>query len=428
MSSFRGLTRSVWAELPDETLARWAALAFSFSVLTLELSLAASQLFLAFAFLAYLIHLLHDRPSVRFLPVRVPLVVFCLLTMAAVLGSRSPAVGWLAARKLVLFCIWLLAANLITQTRHLMLLLQGLFLESALVGIVGAGQFLAQYHSVRAEHPDRIYFYMTAERIHGFMGHWMNFGGQQMLVFALMLGWLLLGKDRENVSGDAATGRTKKLWWVGLAIVVISIGLNMTRGVWLGCFAAGIYLIARWKARWLWLAAALPLAALLVAPGLIRQRVAILLHPTQDPALSIRFEMWQAGLRMMKKHPWLGVGPNIVPMVYPLYLPTGKAPEIGYHDHLHNNLLQLGAERGLPCLAVWAWLMLALGLSFWRFRGRPACAGRLGRMAWVADASLASWLAFLIEGGFEYNFGASPVLMVFLFVTAMPFVRALNSE
>ncbi len=409
MSSFRDLTRSVWAELPDETLARWAALFFSFSVLTLELSLAASELFLAFAFLAYLIHLLHDRPSVQFLPVRLPLVVFCLLTVAAVLGSTSRAVGWVATRKLVLFCIWLLAANLIAQKRHLLLLLQALFLESALAGLVAVGQFVAQYNRVRVMHPDQVYFYMTAERIHGFMGHWMNFGGQQMLVFALMLGWLLLG-------------RAHKVWWAPLTVIVISIGLNMSRGVWLACFAAGVYLIARWKARWLWLPAALPLAALLVAPGLIRQRVAILLHPTQDPALSIRFEMWQAGLRMIKKHPWLGVGPNNVPLVYPLYLPPGKAPEIGYHEHLHNNLLQLGAERGLPCLAAWVWLMLALGWSFWKLR-RP-----LGSDGWVADAGLACWLALLVEGCFEYNFGTSPVLMVFLFVTAAPFSRAVMSE
>ena len=33
---------------------------------------------------------------------------------------------------------------------------------------------------------------MTLTRNHGFMGHWMNFGGQQMLVFAALLAFLLL--------------------------------------------------------------------------------------------------------------------------------------------------------------------------------------------------------------------------------------------
>jgi hypothetical protein len=43
---------------------------------------------------------------------------------------------------------------------------------------------------------------------------------------------------------------------------------------------------------------------------------------------------------------------------------------------------------------------------------------------WIADASLAAWVAFLAEGCFEFNFGTSPVLMVFLFVTAAPFIAA----
>ena len=40
----------------------------------------------------------------------------------------------------------------------------------------------------------------------------------------------------------------------------------------------------------------------------------------------------------------------------------------------------------------------------------------------MADAAFAAWLAFLAEGFFEYNFGTSPVLMVFLFVMSTPFV------
>jgi hypothetical protein len=45
-------------------------------------------------------------------------------------------------------------------------------------------------------------------------------------------------------------------------------------------------------------------------------------------------------------------------------------------------------------------------------------------MAWIADAALAAWLAFLVEGCFEFNFGTSPVLMMFLFVTSTPFIAA----
>ena len=140
-----------------------------------------------------------------------------------------------------------------------------------------------------------------------------------------------------------------------------------------------------------------------------------MLNPSADPSVSIRLEMWQVGLRMIRKHPWVGVGPNNISEVYTLYLAPGKAPEVGYREHLHNDFIQLGAERGLPCLAAWMWFMAALGWHFRRLRRK------LKHLGWVADAAAAAWLAMLVEGCFEFNFGTSPVLMLFLFVAATPF-------
>jgi O-antigen ligase len=203
-----------------------------------------------------------------------------------------------------------------------------------------------------------------------------------------------------------------------LTFMVISIVLNFTRGVWLGSFLAAVYLLARWKPRLLW---AFPLVLALAyvgAPPLVRERLHLAMHPTQEPALSIRLEMWRVALRMIRAHPWVGVGPNNIEQVYDLYLPPGKTPEVGYHGHFHNDYLQLGAERGLPCLASWLWLMAALAWYTWKLRQK------LSAHRWIADAALATWLAFLAEGFFEFNFGTSPVLMMFLFVTSLPFTAA----
>jgi O-antigen ligase len=140
------------------------------------------------------------------------------------------------------------------------------------------------------------------------------------------------------------------------------------------------------------------------------------MHPTEEPALSIRLEMWRVALKMIRAHPWVGVGPNNIEEAYDLYLPKGKTPELGYHSHFHNDFLQFGAERGLPCLAAWVWLMGALGWYTWKLRRQ------LSAQRWIADASFAAWMAFLVEGCFEFNFGTSPVLMAFLFVTSTPFI------
>jgi len=416
VKSLRDFIKSWWTELPHATAARWASLFLSLHILTLLLSIAATQAFLAAATAAYLTYLLRSRPAISFPPVKLPLLLFCLVTFNSILWAEHPLVGWTAVRKLVLFLILLLSVNLVASTKHLGALFQGLFFVSALAGLVGTAQFAIQYHSVRHLHPDRVYYYMTLTRIHGFMGHWMNFGGQQMLVFTALLAFLLLSACVPKGFPAVPAGKSKGLYWLVMAVVATSLVLSFTRGVWLGCIVATLYIVARWKPRMLWVIPVLLVVAYLAGPSMIRRRVSLAFHPMDDPALAIRLEMWRAGLRMVREHPWVGVGPGNIPLVYTRYLPPGTKPIFGFHDHLHDNFLQFAAERGLPCLAAWLWFMLTLGCHTLRIRRR------LSSERWVADAAFAAWLAFLAEGFFEYNFGTSPVLMVFLFLMSTPFV------
>jgi putative inorganic carbon (hco3(-)) transporter len=462
MTRLRGFIESSWSQLPRDTAARWASLFFSLHVLTLLISVAASQAFLAAAGVAYIARLLRagrerpapargqdacatagERPAPRainFPPVKLPLLLFCLATINSVLWAEHPEAGGFALRKLVLFLILLLSVNLVVSRRHLSGLLRGIFSVAAVAGLAGIAQFIIQYDRVLRYHHNRVYFYMTLTRTHGFMGHWMNFGGQQMLVFSVLLAFVLLSgavigspPQREEGSGGGgyqdrhsihhpltpAFGRrgiTRWLYWPVLAVVAISLLLNFTRGVWLGCLVAALYVLARWKPRTLWAVPVLLLVVVLGGPSLVRRRVSLVFHPKEDPALAIRLEMWHTGLRMVREHPWAGVGPDNIPLVYMKYVPPGATPILGYHDHLHDNALQMAAERGLPCLIAWLWFMLALGWHILSIRRS------LSSTRWVADAAFAAWLAFVAEGFFEFNFGTTPVLMVFLFLMSTPFI------
>jgi putative inorganic carbon (hco3(-)) transporter len=440
--SLRDFLESARAELPPLPGAQWASIFFSLSVFSFLISLAAAQALLAVASAFYIVAVFRGQTTVTFPPVKLPLGLFCLFTLISMGGAENPAVGWLAIRKLILFVILLLGVNLVVSAKHLTALYEGLFLESAVAGLVSVPQFFALYRRARTVHPNQVYLYLSVERVRGFMGHWMNFGGQQMLVFAALLAFLLLASTagirdsglgvraaaeptgRPDMSGRMRARRpetripnpeSRLFWWLLLAIVALSLVLNFTRGVWLGCFIATIYVVGRWRPRWLWGLPVLMIVALLLSPRLIRQRLQSLRQPSSDPSVAIRFEMWQVGLRMIRKHPWVGVGPNNIPEVYTLYLPPGRAPQVGYREHLHNDFIQLGAERGLPCLAAWIWFMGALGWHFQRIRRK------LARLAWVADAGAAAWLAMLVEGCFEFSFGASPVLMLFLFLVSTSF-------
>ncbi len=429
MKPFQTHFSSARAALPPDPFAQWASLFFSASVLTFLLSIAAAQFFLALATLLYFLCLLraHSKPKIAFPPVKLPLALFCFLTVLSIFWAENKAVGGFAVRKLALFLILLLTVNLVVSIRHLKFLLKVMFVEAAVAGVVGMVQFVEQYERVRVEHPHRMYLYMTVTRIRGFMGHWMNFGGQQMLMFCALLAFLLLSMKWKPGLGSVASlpphrnqgntvnPRPAKIWWIVIAVIALSILLNFTRGVWLGCFVGVVYLVARWRARWLWTLPIVVGMTLIAGPRLLRQREESVLHPSRDASLAVRFEMWHAGWKMIERHPLVGVGPENIPEVYDLYLPPGKSPIVGYHAHLHNDYIQLGAERGLPCLAAWLWFMIALAWGILRL------CHRLATSQWVAHAALAGWLAFVAEGFFEFNFGTSPVLMVFLFVMAAPY-------
>jgi O-antigen ligase len=184
---------------------------------------------------------------------------------------------------------------------------------------------------------------------------------------------------------------------------------SQTRNAWLGALA-GLALVLFLRApRALW---ALPvgLGLLLVArPGPVMQRLTF-----TDPASVDRYYMWQAGIDMIGDKPVFGQGPGMILASYPRYRwPQAPNPVT---PHLHDNALQIAAERGLPGLAWWLWLMAAAMGDAWRETRRGSSAP-----GWVAPAALAVLVAMMVAGLFEYNFGDSEVLIWTLLVAALPY-------
>jgi len=138
-----------------------------------------------------------------------------------------------------------------------------------------------------------------------------------------------------------------------------------------------------------------------------------------DPTNVDRLAMAVTGLRLIAHHPILGVGPGIVGRIYPAWrAPWGIKEQ---NSHLHNNLLQIAAERGLLGLALWLWMMAAFVVGAWRVLRHSGPSGAGGPEARAALAALA---AFLTMGLFEYNFSDSEVLMALLYVLSLPFAAS----
>ena len=156
--------------------------------------------------------------------------------------------------------------------------------------------------------------------------------------------------------------------------------------------------------------------AFLVAPGLVKSRAASIFD-TSDPANRDRIVMWKIGRDMVRDHPWFGTGPHRLQGLYPEYRQRYPEAVNAVNPHLHNVPIQIAAERGLPALAAWLWFIVVALRDLWRqVRARIAPA--------VAGAGLAAVIAMLAAGMFEYNFGDSEFLMLFLGLITLPFAAA----
>jgi O-antigen ligase len=194
----------------------------------------------------------------------------------------------------------------------------------------------------------------------------------------------------------------------------VALALTFTRSAWVGA-AAGVGLLFVLKD--FRLTALLPVVVLVtfaIAPQAVTNRMTSMFN-AQDPANQDRLAMVEVGARMIAQHPLTGVGPNMVPRVYEQYRPDYAVNPV--NPHLHNVPLQIAAERGVPALLVWLWCIGALMLSTFRLFRHS-----VDRI--LPAATLASVAAMFAAGFFEYNFGDSEFLMMFLVLATLPFAAA----
>ncbi|MGK7346419.1 MAG: O-antigen ligase family protein [Candidatus Nitrospinota bacterium M3_3B_026] len=240
------------------------------------------------------------------------------------------------------------------------------------------------------------------DRISGFHGMYMTYAGLLMLAFIFDVGVLIF------------SFRGKKDAWIppALALIAAALLLSLTRSAWIGAAVGGTALaIARKPVA----AAVIPIlaaVAIVLSPAPVKDRI-VSMADMENESNRERLLVWCAGLKIIADHPVFGVGQNAFPLVYPDY----RAEDVNEPNisHLHNNFLELAAERGLVGLAAWIWLW---GAVLWA-AARAWMTGAGGGEKTALAASAAGIIAFLAAGMFEYNFGDSEIQMMFYMTLAM---------
>lgn len=171
-----------------------------------------------------------------------------------------------------------------------------------------------------------------------------------------------------------------------------------------------------------WLVALVPVTAavILAASPLLRDRVLSTFQPQVNIVNSTahRAALRATGWEMIKAHPLVGVGPEMVSSHFMEYAPPSVPhpwPTAWSKGHLHNVYYQYAAERGLPALLAMLWFLGRALYDFWL--ARRAAEGR-----WMMLAAVASILAVMVAGLAEHNLNDSEPLGVFLSIVACGYV------
>jgi O-antigen ligase len=383
-----------------------AALLLGF-VAALQVSIALAHILLAGMLVSWTLLRMWERRRPSAPAFFMALLAYAALTLASSAFSVDPAASLLDSKQLVLFAIVPAVYDIARGPRASMAIdvVISVGAASAVFGIVQYGVL----------HYDNL-----GQRPQGTLTHYMTYSGLLMLVIGAAAARLVFGA-RDRI-------------WPALVMpaLIVALALTFTRNAWIGaCAAVGLLLILKDFRLTALLPVVLALLFLLAPEGLISRLTST--FNAQDPANQDRFAMIEIGALMVRDRPLTGVGPNMVPRVYSQYRPDYAVNET--NPHLHNVPLQIAAERGLPALAVWIWFVGATALALFRlFRqtgprartDRPAPAGRVapGPESVLAATALASMAAMLAAGLFEYNFGDSEFLMLFLVLITLPFAAA----
>ena len=358
-----------------------------------QLSIAAAQILLGALLLCWITGMVRDKTRPTAPTFFVALLAYAGITLISSIFSIAPLESFIDDRQLSLFLIVPAVYDLARGHRA----------TTATDVIVTVGGAAAVYGIVQY---GMLHFDSLGQRPRGTLGHYMTYSGTLMLVVGAAGARLVFG-TRDRV-------------WPALVMpaLVVALSLTLTRSAWVGaCVAVGVLFILK-DLRLLGL---LPVVAALFfafAPDSVTNRM-MSMFDLRDPSNRDRLAMARTGAAMVRDFPLTGVGPAMIPKLYTQYRDPDAVQAM--NPHLHNVPLQIAAERGLPALAIWIAFIAVLAYNLFRiFRSE--------RDQTLAAAGLATIASMLSAGLFEYNFGDSEFLMLFLVLVTLPFAASRRDD
>ncbi len=318
-------------------------------------------------------------PNVRQL--WLPVLCWVVVSILSALFAEYRTITLLKLPKLLLLGLVFILPTILTNENRLRHAVGALLIGAAISSAYGIGYYLND----------------SSTRLGGFIGSYMSTAGILMIISLIGFAVLFVGR----IGGT--------LRWIiaaSLPVILAALYLTNTRSAWLGLLAGLFFLGLFVRRRYLLVPVAMILL-LLFAPG--RSRIttvsAIDLGHSRNQE---RLFMWEAGFRIFREKPILGVGLGGMREIYLRYQdPRSKEKAV----HLHSVPIQVLASMGIIGFLAWIylfgsllrWLVTSRGLMK---RGPPISQG-------VHLGALAVCAGFLTNGLAEWNLGDVEVITVF---------------
>ncbi|MCK5055820.1 MAG: O-antigen ligase family protein [Candidatus Aminicenantes bacterium] len=246
-------------------------------------------------------------------------------------------------------------------------------------------------------------------RLKGLTSHWMTYSGLLMFIFIFLFIYLFYEKRKNKRIAIVLT----------LCVILASILISQTRSVWVGLFISSGIFIIYYKPKILYIAVPGLIILFFLLPQSIKTRVTSIFDP-ENATNRDRVYMFSVGIKIFKDYPLTGVGPNNIEKVYDRYKPAQA--ELS-NLHLHNNFLQVLAERGVPALLG---LLAAFAAIFLQLVKKIKNSSDLKKR--IALGSLFLFIGFLVSGLFEYNFGDAEIKFLLFYFLSIPFLTEENKN
>jgi O-antigen ligase len=208
---------------------------------------------------------------------------------------------------------------------------------------------------------------------------------------------------------------------LGFLLSLAALVLTQTRSAWLGLVIAASLILFLYKPKAL-IIVPFAIGLFYLASPLPLKKRALSIFSSEYPSNKYRIEWVAAGIKIIKDFPLHGTGPDTVDRVFqnPKY---GLSEGAKKNVHLHNNILQIAAERGIPTLLAWLTFMVWVFCSLLKLLKNKDPTLRP-----FTVAALGALFALFIAGLFEYNFADSEITALFLYMITIPFSLARIQE